>query len=83
MTTADDDHAVPLKRGQAHASWMNNGQPLRPDEDEYRTAVATDEVEPDPRNPAESSPPWIVVGLVFLVAFVVVLVWAVVLPVIR
>lgn len=69
---------------------MSHQQPLRPDEDEYRTAHATpdvapsgDPLEPESPNPAESSPPWIAIGLVFLVAFVVVLVWAVLLPAIR
>ncbi len=66
---------------------MASHQPLRPNEDEYRTGQASPDVAPsgDPLEPetptvAASSPPWIVIGLVLLAIFAVVLVWAVVLP---
>ncbi|MFL5679881.1 MAG: hypothetical protein ACJ77B_04710 [Chloroflexota bacterium] len=69
---------------------MANEKPLRPDEDEYRTPAASPDVAPtgDPLEPGsatsgESSPPWIVIGLVLLVVFAAILVWAVVFPALR
>ena len=57
----------------------NDRAPLGPDEAEYRTEIATDEVEPD--GPAvTSAPPWLALGLVLLVVFVGILAYAVVLP---
>jgi len=69
---------------------MTDDRPLAPDEEEYRTDVATHEVAPsgDPLRPESpsavtSSPPWIVVGLVLLVIFLAILASAVVLPLVR
>jgi len=59
---------------------VTNQNPLRPDEDEYRTEIATDEVEEDTSTAANASPPWVLLAVLFLVIFVAVLVWAVVLP---
>lgn len=61
--------------------------PLRPDENEYRTRQATPEVapsgdplEPETTAPAADSRPWLMVGMVLLGIFVVVLLYAIVLP---
>jgi hypothetical protein len=66
---------------------VTNDRPLRPDEDEYRTEQATPEVAPsgDPLEPESAAPgsdsrPWLMVGMVLLGIFVVLLVYAVVLP---
>jgi hypothetical protein len=67
---------------------MVNEQPLGPGDEEYRTPVVTRDVAPggDPLEPGsatagESSPPWIVIGVVLLVVFAAILVYAVVVPV--
>jgi hypothetical protein len=66
---------------------VTNDRSLRPDEDEYRTEQATPEVAPsgDPLEPESAAPgsdsrPWLMVGMVLLGIFVVLLVYAVVLP---
>lgn len=66
---------------------MTNERPLRPDEDEYRTEQVTPEVAPtgDPLEPESSaapadSRPWLIVGMVLLGVFVVLLLYALVLP---
>lgn len=66
---------------------MTYQQPLRPDEDEYRTTQASpdvapsgDPLEPETTTPGSSAPPWIAIGLVLLAIFAALLVYAVVLP---
>jgi hypothetical protein len=66
---------------------MASQQPLEPHELEQRTSQATEDVAPagDPLEPesagaATGSPPWLVVGIVLLVVFAGLLVYAVVLP---
>jgi hypothetical protein len=66
---------------------VTNDSPLRPEEDAYRTEQATPEVAPsgDPLEPESAAPgsdsrPWLMVGMVLLGIFVVLLVYAVVLP---
>lgn len=66
---------------------MTHQQPLRPDEDEYRTAIVSPDVAPDgdPLEPGaateqQGARPWIVVGLVLLAIFLAILAYAVVLP---
>jgi hypothetical protein len=57
--------------------------PLRPDElDTYKTDVATDAEDPDPRvpTPGGDARPWLVLGLVLLVVFVVALLAALAYP---
>jgi hypothetical protein len=61
---------------------MVNESPLRPDEDEYRTEVATDEVT-NGDSTVGSAPPWIAIGLVLLIVFLALLAYAVVLPLLR
>jgi hypothetical protein len=58
---------------------MVNDNPLREGDDRYRTEIATDEASSDPPAGA-SSPPWIAIGLVVLLVFLGLLVYAVVLP---
>ena len=66
---------------------MTTDRPLRPEDDAYRTEQATPEVAPsgDPLEPESAalgsdSRPWLMVGMVLLGIFVVLLVYAVVLP---
>jgi hypothetical protein len=66
---------------------MTHESPLRPDEDEYRTEVASPDVAPrgDPDDAGaategEVARPWIIVGLVLLAVFLGILAYAVVLP---
>jgi hypothetical protein len=68
---------------------MAHQQPLRPDEDEYRTDVASPDVAPrEGSNEAgaategEVARTWIWVGLVLLAIFLGILAYAVVLPLI-
>jgi hypothetical protein len=72
---------------QGYGRRVTYEQPLRPDEDEYRTPQASPDVAPsgDPLEPEASTPvagssPWLIIGVVLLVVFVGALVWAVVLP---
>lgn len=69
---------------------MTYEQPLRPDEDEYRTPQVSPDVAPtgDPLEPEAStevagSRPWMALGLVLLLVFVAVLAWAILLPALR
>jgi hypothetical protein len=62
-------------------------QPPEPDDLEQRTTQATEDVapsgdplEPESTGPATGSPPWLVVGIVLLVIFAGLLLYAVVLP---
>ena len=66
---------------------MAHEKPLGPDEDDYRTPAASPDVAPggNPLEPGsatagESSPPWIVIGIVLLAVFAAILLWAVVQP---
>jgi hypothetical protein len=55
-------------------------QPLRPDEDAYRTEVDTESRTPEPEgspSPAAEPRPWIAAGLILLALFVALLVYAV------
>ena len=66
---------------------MANEKPLAPPDDDYRTEQASpdvapsgDPLEPEAANPATGAPVWLVVGVVLLLIFAGLLVYAVVLP---
>jgi hypothetical protein len=62
-------------------------QPLEPDELDQRASQSTEDVaptgdplEPESAGPGTGSSPWLIVGLVLLVIFAALLVYAIVLP---
>ena len=59
---------------------VNDRQPSYPDDDEYRTEQATREVTDESGTVAESSSPWLLIGVALLAIFIVALIWAVLLP---